>query len=77
MARTVIVYSNYCMKCVNRTKWKELKDFCAKHRMLLEERRTNYEKKYKREAEEFSDLLPIIVLEDRYVEIGEPLRHLL
>ena len=80
MIKTLFVYSNYCMKCVNRTKWCELVKFSEKHHLLLEERRTNYGnngKKNLKEAQTYSDLLPIFVLEDKYVELSEPLEHLL
>jgi hypothetical protein len=75
--RKLIVYSDYCMKCVNRAKWQELRAFAEKHHLLLEDRRTKYDKKYLKEAQQYSDLLPIIVLGDLHVELGEPLEHLL
>jgi hypothetical protein len=74
---SIIVYSPYCLKCVNKTRWKEIERFAILNGYQLEERRTNYSKVYQQEASEFSDKLPIVTLKDKFISVSGNLEDIL
>lgn len=65
----IIVYSNQCISCFHKRRLFELKVFCRKNLLTLEERRVTYNKAWQDEANSFGTQLPIVTLGDRHVSL--------
>lgn len=78
MKHDIIIYSNTCLTCRHHKRLNEVRNFCIKHRLKYQERRTTYNKKWRAEADEFLPVRqPFIAHGDKVIDFYGDLEALL
>lgn len=72
----IIVYTDRCLKCTERTQWNKLRRLATSKGIPLEERRVTQNDIWKSEADRFDIDLPFIVNGKQAISFSEPLSKL-
>jgi hypothetical protein len=72
----IIIYTNRCMKCSERSKWNQLRRYAKSRGISLEERRVDRKSEWLAESRVYSLDLPFIVAGNIAINFDESLEKL-
>lgn len=72
----MIIYSEKCLSCSNKSLWLKVRDFARANKLQIETRRT-YTQKYREEAEIYGVDIPFVVHNGIALSLNEDFNRLL